>query len=128
MSTGRGEPGEALTLATLRLQRRFVPDKKADIEQRRKTRRIPGIFASVAEPTQSWQGQWQTRLPPARTKRGSGVGSTWPPTVSDVHLYLLVRTRSIKAVRCHVARTIRKLIERIPVFRLPGMFDPNAVK
>jgi hypothetical protein len=53
MSTRLGEQSEVLTLTTLRLQLRFVPDKKADVGRPRKNRRIPGIFSSVAQSAQS---------------------------------------------------------------------------
>jgi hypothetical protein len=94
MSACHGERGEARTLATLRLQRRFVPDKKADIVRPEKNRRIPGIFASVAQPTQS---VGRRNEPRARTKRGSDWGLTWPATVPVIHLYLPGAAASIKA-------------------------------
>jgi hypothetical protein len=39
-------------VAKPRLQLRFVPDKKADIEGARKSRRIPWFFHGVAKQTQ----------------------------------------------------------------------------
>jgi hypothetical protein len=53
MSGGHRKQSEVLTLPTSRLQRRFVPDKKAGIAKAWECRGIPWIPSSVAQPTQS---------------------------------------------------------------------------